>query len=188
MPKKLIPVPEELLDRLRRIAESAGIPLAELVDGLLSTAARLLEGRTDVASALAEAAVSAELYRLEVALVPFQSLLEAVERADGGSFKKFKEAMAGFARTVATLVRAKGGEVSPSAMLMALLPGLTVSSLEEGGRGRLVVAYTVGLRGRGLELVEAVARAVVEGLGFKAVRLASEGGVLVVEYVKGGGP
>ncbi len=185
MPKarRLIPLSEDVVEELRRVADRTGIPVPQLVDNMLSSVSRLLAARTDISSALTEAAIAVELRRLNILLLPFNAIVDVLSLVDEKAYTTFAESMEEFAETLAAMVRARGVEAKGLEPLLALLvPGVTLSVVEEPNGGRIVAAITDQPNDRSLDLVTRIIKAVLRGFGFKPLTARIEAGVVTVVY------
>ena len=190
--RRLVPVREDLVEELSRIARRSGMTLVEFVEAVLGHAVRVLRGRDDVASVLGDAVVYADIARFGGVPVPLDALASLLGDGAGDGARLLAERSAALARLVALSARARGVEAGRAAgmVIRSFFPGAAVDLVEdeEDGRLRVIVASPALASSEGLAgLVEAVVRSVVEALGFRVESSRREPGLVVVEASGGGG-
>ncbi len=178
-----------MVEELSSIAKRSGMSLVELVEAVLSHAARVLRGRDDVGAVLSDAVVYADIARLGGVPVPLDALALLLGEGDGA--RVFAERVAALARLVALSARARGlpGARAAGLVLRGFFPGAAVDLVEAGEEGevRAIVASPVLASSPGVALVaEAVARSVLEAAGFRVRAVRREPGLVVVEAAPGG--
>jgi hypothetical protein len=186
-PRKLVPVPEELLDRLRRVAERTGVPVQKLVERILGEAARAISLRPDAVTSIAEAVVVSEIQRYQVVLLPFDVLIDVINSMDDNSFSVFVKRYRDFVYAVARSIAARGadGVQTLYSLLSVMLPNLLVTVAGDGLRGRVVVASPRLVdSSRARRLVSTVVASILESLGFKPVSIGEDRGVVTIEYTR----
>jgi hypothetical protein len=179
--RRLVPVREDIVEELAEVARRSGLTVAELVEAILSHAVRVLRGRDDVVSVLADSVIYADIARLGGVPVPVQALARVLDGCMGEC--NIVGEASRLARLVAMSARARGVDASKgvAAVLRSLLPGQAVDVVEDDGEWRIIVAGQ-SVSGGFAGFVEGVVRGVVEGFGGSVLSVEHGDGIVVVRF------
>ncbi len=187
--RRLIAVSEDILEKLRPIAASAGMSLSELISTILSRFLDIASSRPDMLSAIFELLATTHLYRLGDILVPFTALLEALDRVDDEAYKAivedYMQIAAVFSSSIVELVEQRASH-SLRHVLSMLLPGLVISVAEHRNGLKIVIASPLLSTVRRRAFIASIVKAVAKAYKFKVTSVHESDGVVSVELVRGG--
>lgn len=141
MPRRLIPVKEELVHELAAIAKRTGLTLTELTETILKHAAKTLRGRDDIAEILADSTIHADITRLGGTPIPLQTLTKILQQCSQQAQTITKET-ANLARLIALSTKARGIEPLKgiATITKTMLPNIPVDIIEGEQEHQIIAA------------------------------------------------
>ncbi len=185
--RRLVPVREDIVEELIGVAKRSGLTLAELVEAILSHAAKVLRGRDDVVSVLADSVIYADVLRLGGAPVPVQGLTRLLDACskDKSCLEGFAGEVSGLARLVALSARARGIDPLRGVLSVAriFIPSAALDIVENNGEYKIIVAspYLDGSSPL-IKLIVDVLASIVEGFNGTIDDVRIDNGLIQVKF------
>ncbi|BEP16950.1 hypothetical protein PYJP_03020 [Pyrofollis japonicus] len=186
-PKKLIVVPEPILEELMSIAKKSGLTISELTALILAHAARILKGRENITAVFKDTVVMHDLKRLGAVMVSSEAFISLLNgNNDEEYFKDFVEKAKSFAKTATLYLKAHGIEVEPKDIVSLFVPSAMVDSIEDDRNMKLIISFNnpgTGLE-KLIEYAKDIATTVITTWGYNVRSIDSLESIVVIEFEK----
>ncbi|HIQ23500.1 MAG TPA: hypothetical protein EYH50_00425 [Pyrodictium delaneyi] len=181
--KKLIAIPESLLNDLAIIAKRSGLTISELVTLILSFATRTLHGKDNISSIFTEAILLTDMHRLGGIVVPQRGLAQLVNSADPIMRDQFIKEVESLAASIAVSAKLRSMDnITAKDLIYLFAPSASIDEINEGNTGKIVITLAEQ-PGKGmLELLKAVSTRVLEAWGLKVEAVENYGSIVVLQY------
>lgn len=181
--KKLIAIPESLLNDLAMIAKRSGLTISELVTLILSFATRTLHGKDNISSIFTEAILLTDMHRLGGIVVPQRGLAQLVDSVDPAVRDQFIKGVESLAASIAVSARLRSMDsVTVKDLIYLFAPNASIDEINEGNGGKIVITLAEPPGEGMLELLKAVSARVLEAWGLKVEAVENYGSIVVLQY------
>jgi len=183
-PRRLIPVSEDLVDRIIRISEKLGVPFRDLLESLISSVLDIVEYDMDMARALEIIDALWDLIRISGVLLPREAVYRIIDAVSDSELEEIMRILKHACRWYAELSRLKRGASlrDLKILLSAWFPDASID-IRSSPTGAKIVISSMNYSERVLCIVREVAVEFLRSLGYRVVSAESGEGIvsLVVE-------
>ncbi|WP_338249203.1 hypothetical protein [Pyrodictium abyssi] len=181
--KKLIAIPESLLNDLAMIAKRSGLTISELVTLILSFATRTLHGKDNISSIFTEAVLLTDMHRLGGIVVPQRGLAQLVDSVDTVVRDQFIKEVESLAASIAVSAKLRSMDsVTVKDLIYLFAPSASIDEINEGDTGKIVITLAEPPGEGMLELLKAVSARVLEAWGLRVESVENYGSIVVLQY------
>ncbi|KSW12561.1 hypothetical protein CF15_07555 [Pyrodictium occultum] len=181
--RKLIAVPEEILQELSVIAKRSGLTISELASLILSFAARALHGRDNIASLFTEMTLLTDMRRLGGVIVPQKGLVELVNSADPSARDTFIKEVGRLATSIAVFAKVRGlDDILTKDIISLFVPNASIEEINDGNSGKIIISITEKPYSGMLDMLKTIATSVLEAMGKRVEKIDEYDSILVINY------
>jgi len=179
--KRFIPVSEDIVFELGRIAERVGIPIPELTERILKEITRAFKYRGDILKMLVNVDAVEDLRRLGCVVLPSNVTFEVVDNLDENAFNRVVEELKRSAAWYGELAKVKRGkDVDEFVRVLSLWLPIANIDVVELGDGRFKVVVSIFSRSNRLsKIAEVIIRELLKALEYNVIDFESRDGVIV---------
>ncbi len=179
--KRFIPVSEDVVFELGRIAERVGIPIPELTERILREVTRAFKYRSDILKMLVNVDAVEDLRRLGCVILPSNATFEVIESLDEKAFNRVVEELKRSAAWYGELAKVKRGkDIDEFVRVLNLWLPVANTDVIELGDGKFKVVISIFSRSSRLSIMaEAIVRELLKALEYNVVEFESRDGVIV---------
>lgn len=178
--KKLIVVPEPILEELMYIAKRNGLTISELTTLILSHAAHMLRNETNISNIFKETILVSSTRKLGGIIIPVSVLGTIFSEADSNVENKILTNMASFIKvTVLYLREHTSNNLNIQDILSLFLPRTTIDVIEENGSAKLII-YVNDKRLN--NYVKRIAEEIIKVWGYEITRIDQQGDLIIIKY------
>lgn len=186
--KKLIAVPENILNDLASIAKRSGLTVSELVTLILSFAVRAFHGKDNISSIFTEAILLTDMHRLGGVMVPQRGLSQLIDSVNPVTRDKFIAEIQSLAASIAVSVKLRNMDnVTPKDIIYLFIPNASIDEIDDDYNGKIVITLAEPVSENMIELLKAISTKILEAWGLQVNNVESYSSILVVEYIKPAG-
>jgi len=181
--RRLIPISEELLDELVRVASSEGSSLRVVVEEIIRDAIRVFRLKGSLKSVVREIEVLEEVKRLGGYIVPARVFYIVLDRLGGDDFEKVVSEMKRTSSWYGSVLKAKFGRGSVGLLESILQTYFWDSkvSVRNSENKVSIVLSSPHQTGKATYVTKESLLALLESMGLNVLNVESSEGVIVVE-------
>ncbi len=186
--RKLVPLPEDVVEELAVAARRMGLSLTEVLEIILRNTIHVVKTRDDVNGFLVEAVMRGDMHRLGGIMVPLKVLLRLLRSVSDEERERVLKETADYARLIVRVTRARGfGGIQLLKLLLRTWIPSSIIEVNYGDDGYQLIISSQSLEDEVYRrLLVDVVKAVVTELGMEVKELHTEPGVVTIRFITRG--
>ncbi len=182
--KKLIPVSEDIIDELMKIAKRSGLSVTELVDIILRNTVKVLHSRDDIDGFLIESLVRSDLARMGGVTIPLNVLSLGLSKLNDDERENALKTLESFASLVVRMAIARGinGLNLVKLLLRAWLSQFNIEVLDREDYYQILVSGFQLADDTTIQLVISIINGILKEVKAKDISFEHSPGLIITKF------